>query len=134
MEDFLFGFVADGAGVVEDEVGLLDGFYLTISLVDERADDFFGVMDVHLAAEGFEVESLVWIPSHRTQYKRCLYEMLVWVGHSCPTLLGLGLVGTTPPSRSGGLHRELCTLVHSFSTEFRVWTRWIHLLFALSLE
>ena len=59
MENFLLRLVADGAGVVENQVGLLDRFYLLVSFVDERADDFFGVMDVHLAAEGFEVESFV---------------------------------------------------------------------------
>jgi hypothetical protein len=71
VEDFLLSFVADGTGVVENQVGLLDGFYLLVSLVDERADDFFGVMDIHLAAEGFEVESFVGSNGHiEIQYKR----------------------------------------------------------------
>ena len=58
MEDFLLGFVADGAGVVEDEAGV--GFVgdLGVALVEEGADDFFGVVGVHLAAEGFDVEGL----------------------------------------------------------------------------
>ena len=59
MENFLLRLVADGAGVVENQVGLLDRFYLFISFVDERADDLFGVVDVHLATEGFEVESFL---------------------------------------------------------------------------
>jgi len=58
VEDFLLGLVADGAGVVEDEagVGLVGG--LGVALVEEGADDFFGVVGVHLAAKGFDVESL----------------------------------------------------------------------------
>ena len=64
MEDFLLGLVADGAGVVEDEVGLLDRFDLAVALGNERADDLFGVMDVHLAAEGLEVERLVGANGH----------------------------------------------------------------------
>ena len=64
MENFLLRFIADGAGVVEDQAGLLDRFDLPIAFVDQRADDFFGVVDVHLAAEGFEVEGFVGIPRH----------------------------------------------------------------------
>gem|GEM_PF-6820013 len=58
VEDFLLSLVADGAGVVEDEagVGLVGG--LGVALVEEGADDFFGVVGVHLAAKGFDVESL----------------------------------------------------------------------------
>ena len=54
----MLGFVADGAGVVEDEAGV--GFVLDagVTLLFEGADDFFGVMGVHLAAEGFDVEGL----------------------------------------------------------------------------
>ncbi len=75
VEDFLLGFVADGAGVVEDEAGV--GFVVDagVALVLQGADDLFGVMGVHLAAEGFDVEGLAhrgsisfvnsatWIPS-----------------------------------------------------------------------
>src|ERR1700729_1423926 len=58
MEDFLLGFVADGTGVVKDEASV--GFVLDagVALLLEGADDFFGVMGVHLAAEGFDVEGL----------------------------------------------------------------------------
>ena len=52
----MFGFVPNGAGVIENEVGLVDGFHLAIAFVDERANDLFRVMHIHLAAEGFEVE------------------------------------------------------------------------------
>ena len=72
IENFLLRFVPDGAGVVENQVGLLDGLYLLVSFVDERANDLFGVVDVHLAAEGFEVESLLGVCGHiQSQYKRC---------------------------------------------------------------
>ena len=64
VEDFLFGLVADGAGVVQNQVGLLDRLHLAVALVHQRANDLFRVMDVHLAAEGFEVEGLVWIGGH----------------------------------------------------------------------
>ena len=44
---------------------LKGGFAAALSVwADERANNFFGVMDVHLAAEGFEVESFVGIPGH----------------------------------------------------------------------
>ena len=58
MEDLLLGFVADGTGVVEDQAGV--GFVLDagIALVLEGADDFFGVMGVHLAAKGLDIEGL----------------------------------------------------------------------------
>jgi len=41
---------------------------LAIALRDERADDFFGVMHVHLATEGFEVERLARTHTHIGQY------------------------------------------------------------------
>jgi hypothetical protein len=79
MEDLLLGLVADGAGVVEDEAGV--GFVggLGVALVEEGADDFFGVVGVHLAAEGFDVKGLhrnregVFIGRVRrtNQYKSC---------------------------------------------------------------
>jgi len=59
VENFLFGLVPDGAGVVENQVGLLDRLHLLIAFVQQRADDFFGVMHVHLAAEGFQVKGLL---------------------------------------------------------------------------
>ena len=65
VKDLLLRLVADGAGVVEDQVRFLHGLYLAIALGNERADDFFGVMHVHLAAEGFQVELLVSTVRHR---------------------------------------------------------------------
>jgi len=67
MKHLLLGLVADRAGVVEDQVGLLDGLDLAIALLDERADDFLGVVDIHLASEGFEVKGLLRVPRHITQ-------------------------------------------------------------------
>ena len=64
MENFLLGFVADGAGVVEDQAGIFDSRDLTVALGNERADNFFGVVHVHLAAESFEVESLLGLGRH----------------------------------------------------------------------
>ncbi len=61
VENFLLGLVADGAGVVENQVGLLDRLHLAIAFLHQRADDLFGVVCIHLAAEGFEVESLLRI-------------------------------------------------------------------------
>ena len=70
VENLLLRFIADGAGVVENQVGLLDRVYLLIAFVDQRADDFFRVMDVHLAAEGFQVEGFVRGGGHiEIQYK-----------------------------------------------------------------
>ena len=59
VKDLLLGFIADGAGVVEDQAGVFDGRNLAIALGNERADDLLGVMDVHLAAESFEVEGFL---------------------------------------------------------------------------
>ena len=64
MENLLLGFVANRAGVVEDEVRLIHGLNLAVAFRHERADDFFRVMHVHLAAEGFEVKSLAGAHTH----------------------------------------------------------------------
>ncbi len=92
VKNFLLRLIPDGARVVKNQVRLLDGLHLSVALVHQCANDFFRVMHVHLAAEGFEVEGLVGVRSHiQSQYKRCQSEMLVWVGHSCPTLLWVGV-------------------------------------------
>jgi len=54
--DFLFGFVADGAGVVEDDVGGFEGVGKVVAVGTELGLDEFGVERVHLAAEGFKVD------------------------------------------------------------------------------
>src|ERR1019366_7403302 len=61
VEDLLFGLVANAASVVEHQVGRFRRIDLAVTLGEQRADDFFGVVGVHLAAEGFDVESF---PSH----------------------------------------------------------------------
>jgi hypothetical protein len=63
VEDLLLGLVADGAGVVEDQAGVGLVLDAGVALLLERADDFFGVMGVHLAAEGFDIEGLAHICS-----------------------------------------------------------------------
>ncbi len=56
VKNFLLGLIAYAAGVIEDQVRRFRRFHLGIALLDEGADDFFGVVDIHLAAEGFEVK------------------------------------------------------------------------------
>ncbi len=54
--DFLFGLFADGAGVVEGDVGIIEGGGEGVAKGTELVLDELGVEDVHLAAEGFEVD------------------------------------------------------------------------------
>jgi hypothetical protein len=61
MEYFLLRFVADRASVVKNQVSLLDGLHLPVSFLHQRSNDFFRVVDVHLAPEGFQVKSLLQI-------------------------------------------------------------------------
>ena len=56
VEDLLLGLVADGAGVVEDQAGFFFGLDLAIALVQQCANDLFGVMGIHLAPESLKVE------------------------------------------------------------------------------
>jgi len=56
--NFLGGFFADAAGVVEHQSGRVDRFDLLVSAPDENACDLLGIVRVHLAAERFEVEGL----------------------------------------------------------------------------
>ena len=58
VEDLLLGFVADGAGVVKDEAGFVLHLGLHVALRLEGADHLLGVMGVHLAAEGLDIEAL----------------------------------------------------------------------------
>jgi hypothetical protein len=68
MEDFLLGFVTNRARVIEDQVCLIDRFHLSITLMNQRADDFFRVVHVHLAPESFEVKGLVGLRGHTVEY------------------------------------------------------------------
>ena len=58
VKDLLFGFVADGAGIVEDQPGIGFILHLGIALLFQSTNDLFRVMGVHLAAERFDIESL----------------------------------------------------------------------------
>ncbi len=58
MKNFLFGFVANAAGVVEDQVGLFEIRHLGVAIGNQSADDFFRIVRVHLAAEGLDVKGL----------------------------------------------------------------------------
>ena len=67
VKDFLLRLIADRTSVVENQSSLFDGGYLAIALGHERANDFFRVMDIHLAAKGFQVERLLGIRAHLVQ-------------------------------------------------------------------
>jgi len=58
VKDFLFGFVADGTGVVEDQPCFLFRLDLPVALLVKCANHLFGVMGIHLATEGLKVEGL----------------------------------------------------------------------------
>src|SRR5260370_36374583 len=62
VEDLLFGLVANAASVVEHQFRILRRWNLVVPLADERADDFLGVMRVHLTTEGFDVKGLHLTP------------------------------------------------------------------------
>src|SRR5215472_11694100 len=59
MGDLLLSFIANGAGVVEHETSFLYRLHLAISLLYEGANHLFGVVNIHLAAKGLQVESLL---------------------------------------------------------------------------
>jgi len=100
MKDFLLGLVADGAGVVEDEASVFDGRNLAVALGNQSANDFLGVMDVHLAAEGFEVEGLLGLGGHISKYNACqrqvydLYDKTPFVLY-CPSLVWQVMIPST---------------------------------------
>ena len=58
VKNFLFGLVANAARVVKHQLGVFECGDLEITLVDQRAHDFFRIVRVHLAAEGLDVEGL----------------------------------------------------------------------------
>ncbi len=70
VKDFLLGFIADGAGVVENQPSLVHRRNLAIPLRNERANDLFRVMHIHLTAKGLEVEGLLRIPTHEVSIAR----------------------------------------------------------------
>ncbi len=58
-ENFLLRFIADAARVVQDQIGGARIVHLAVALGDERPGDFLGVVDIHLAPEGFQKERFV---------------------------------------------------------------------------
>ena len=58
MENFLFGLVANAAGVVHHQPGGLRRIDLRIPAVSQRADDLLRIVRIHLAPEGLDVEGL----------------------------------------------------------------------------
>ena len=57
IEDLLLRLIADRAGVVEDQPGVFFGLHLRGSPAgQQRANHLFGVMGIHLAAEGLQIE------------------------------------------------------------------------------
>ncbi len=67
--DLVLGVLADGAGVVEDRVGLVDVVGEGVSLAAQLGDDELAVQDVHLTADGLDVELL---PGRRLRHRRKL--------------------------------------------------------------
>src|SRR5262249_23385434 len=55
-KDFLRCFFADAAGVIEDKGCSFDGIDLAIAARKKHAGNFFGIVFIHLAAKGFEIE------------------------------------------------------------------------------
>jgi len=58
MKNFLLRLITDAASVVEDEFGILRLRNLCVALLQKRSYNLFGVVGVHLAAEGLNVKRL----------------------------------------------------------------------------
>ena len=56
IEDLLFGFITNAAGVVENVLRGFERLDLGIAFVEQRADDLFRIMGIHLAAESLDVK------------------------------------------------------------------------------
>jgi hypothetical protein len=54
--DLLGGLLADVAGVEDDEIGVLGRCGLDVPLAAQKVRHTIGIVDVHLAAVGFDVE------------------------------------------------------------------------------
>ena len=55
-ENFVRRLFANAAGVVEDQAGVFGRIHLAVAAAQQHAGDFFGVVIVHLAAEGLDVK------------------------------------------------------------------------------
>ncbi len=56
---FLGGLFANAAGVIENQPGRVHRFHLQVAAAEENSRYFFGIVDVHLAAERLDVEGIV---------------------------------------------------------------------------
>ena len=63
VEDLLLRLIADRAGVVQNQASRRLVLHLGIPLLLQRPNDFFAVMGVHLAAEGFDIKRFAHSPS-----------------------------------------------------------------------
>ena len=69
MEDLLLRLVADGAGVVQDQTGGFLVLDARVALMLQRPDHFLGIMGIHLAPEGLDVEGF-YGAAHKRKYTR----------------------------------------------------------------
>ena len=72
MKHLLLRLIPDGAGVIQNQVGLLHRLHLPVSFMHQRSNNLFRVMDIHLAAKGLKVERLVRGRGHIHKYNRPL--------------------------------------------------------------
>jgi hypothetical protein len=59
VEYLLLGLVANAAGVVHNQSSGFGSLDLGVAAMNKSSDDLLGIMRVHLAAEGLDVESLL---------------------------------------------------------------------------
>jgi len=72
VKHLLFGLVANAAGVVENQVGFFGLDHLPVAFRQQRADDLFGIVRVHLAPEGLDIEGLHGVLRfHCTEFTVC---------------------------------------------------------------
>ena len=86
VENLLLRLIADGAGVVQNQRGFRFRLDLAIPLVHQRPNDLFGVVDVHLAAESFDVKRLVE-KSHRNRSISQQSTRLPYRNRRCQSLI-----------------------------------------------
>ncbi len=58
VKNFLLRLIANRAGVVKDQVRLLDRLHLPVPFLHQRANDFFRVMHIHLAPKRLQIKCL----------------------------------------------------------------------------
>src|SRR5579862_3253622 len=78
MKNFLLRLIADRTGVVENQIRRFDRLDLLITFLDERSHDLFRVVNVHLAAESFEIKGLLWNPRHEASITRESCQLESW--------------------------------------------------------